>query len=72
MFAAQMTKMLDSESLRRHATELLHAKIVAAKPPPTIEEFLKLTQELEIHQIEMEMMNVELRQSRDDAEMSLE
>lgn len=58
--------------LRRRAEDYLNTKTSEAVLPQKEEETLRLLHELQVHQIELEMMNAELRQSRDDAEMSLE
>ncbi|MFZ3207799.1 MAG: ATP-binding protein [Geobacteraceae bacterium] len=58
--------------LRRHAEERLQAKTGEVRPPPTEEEAQRLVHELEVHQIELEMQNAELRQTRDKMETALE
>jgi signal transduction histidine kinase len=58
--------------LRRHAEERLRTKKAELYPPWSEEETLLLVHELEVHQIELEMQNAELRLARDELEMSLE
>jgi C4-dicarboxylate-specific signal transduction histidine kinase len=58
--------------LRRRAEELLIGNTVAILPPRTDEEMLLFHHELEIHQIELEMQNAQLRQSMDEVETLLE
>jgi len=61
-----------SIELRRHAEERLQAKTPELHPPRTEEDSQRLFHELEVHRIELEMQNAELRQSRDEAETALE
>jgi PAS domain-containing protein len=58
--------------LRRRAEELLRAKTAEVRSPRTDAESKRLLHELEVHQIELEMQNAELRQSRDEVEATLE
>jgi PAS domain S-box-containing protein len=58
--------------LRRHAEERLQAKSAETQPPRTEEETQRVVHELEVHQIELEMQNAELRQARDELEALLE
>ena len=60
-----------ADELRRHAVERLRAKKVEPSSPPSEWETQRLVQELEIHQIELEMQNAELRQARDEADTAL-
>jgi formate hydrogenlyase transcriptional activator len=63
-------KPLSATELRRHAEEQLRAKTAELLPPRTEEAALKLVHELEVHQIELEMQNAELRQAREELELS--
>jgi len=56
--------------LRRHAEEKLRAKTAARHPPRTMEATLRLFHELEVHQIELEMQNAELRRAQAELELS--
>jgi hypothetical protein len=62
----------DDAGLRSRAEELLRAQTTEARLPLTEAESQRLIHELEVHQIELEMQNAELRQARDDAETALE
>jgi len=55
---------------RRHAEERLRAKTAKMQIPRTEEEAQKLVQELEVHQIELEMQNAELRRIQEELELS--
>ncbi|MGB9081789.1 MAG: PAS domain-containing protein, partial [Desulfuromonadaceae bacterium] len=61
-----------SAGLRRRAEEQLEVKVSEAGFPRDGEETERLTHELEVHQIELEMQNAELRQARDEVEKVLE
>jgi PAS domain S-box-containing protein len=63
---------IDSTELRRRAEERLGEKTGTAHPPGTEEEPLRLHHELQVHQVELEMQNAELRQGRDELETALE
>jgi formate hydrogenlyase transcriptional activator len=56
--------------LRRHAEEQLRTKTRESLPPQTEESALRLVHELDVHQIELEMQNAELRQAREELELS--
>ena len=62
---------VDSAELRRRAEERLGEK-TAPSPHGTEKEPLRLHHELQVHQIELEMQNAELRQARDELETALE
>ena len=63
-------KSLSAAAELRHRAEMqLNAQMQEARPPRTEEESLRLVYELEVHQIELEMQNAELRQARDDVEL---
>jgi formate hydrogenlyase transcriptional activator len=59
-----------ASELRRHAEERLHAKTADRHPPRTMEETQRLFHELEVHQIELEMQNAELRRAQAELEVS--
>jgi PAS domain S-box-containing protein len=56
--------------LRRRAEERLRAKTAELHPPRTKEESQRLVHELEVHQIELEMQNEELRRAQEELELS--
>jgi len=56
-------KTTDSKT-RSNAELRLHATSAASQLPRTEEETQRLVHELEIHQIELEMQNMELRQGQ--------
>src|SRR5690349_20575414 len=58
--------------LRRRAEELLGTVTTGSSPPRTEAESQRLLHELEVHRIELEMQNTELRQSREEEAASLE
>ncbi|GFE60666.1 sensor histidine kinase [Geobacter sp. AOG2] len=58
--------------LRRHAEERLRAKTAELTSPRTGDEMQRLVHELEVHRIELEVQNGELRQARDEMEKALE
>jgi PAS domain S-box-containing protein len=56
--------------LRHQAEELLCAKTAHLHSPRTNDEMQRLIHELEVHQIELEMQNAELRQAQEESELS--
>ncbi|MDD2583168.1 MAG: PAS domain-containing sensor histidine kinase [Desulfuromonadaceae bacterium] len=66
-----MNRPTTAAELRRNAEERLRTKKAETHPPRTEEATRRLVHELEVHQIELEMQNAELRQARDDVEKSL-
>src|SRR5512140_2229611 len=62
------TQYIDSAQLRSLAEEHLRENIRAAPPPGKVDDPLRLLHELEVHQVELEMQNEELRQARDKME----
>lgn len=58
--------------LRRRAEERLEAVIAAGGRQRAGDDALRLLHELQVHQIELELQNTELRQTRHDLEMALE
>ena len=64
--------IVDPVELRNRAENQLLTNAPEVGLYRTDSEMRRLIHELEVYQVEMEMMNAELRQSRDDAEMSLE
>lgn len=63
-------QLVDGAELRRRAEALLQAKTTQADPA-TGDETQRLLHEVQVHQIELEMQNAELRQARDAAEKAL-
>jgi PAS domain S-box-containing protein len=63
---------IDKAELRRLAEERLGENAGSARPPRTEAESLRLLHELEVHQIELEMQNEELRQAREAEAEALE
>ena len=69
----QKVQPIENAELRRRAEERLEAKTGTAPPPNvTGEETLRLHHELQVHQVELEMQNAELRHTRDELESALE
>jgi PAS domain S-box-containing protein len=62
---------IEAAELRWHAEERMCANTAELHPPRTEEDMQKLLHELEVHQVELEMQNAELRQARDDLETAL-
>ena len=67
-----ISRPMQAAELRRRAEERLLTKAVTLHPPRTAEEIQRLLHEMQIHQIELEMQNAELRQARDENEKTLE
>jgi signal transduction histidine kinase len=61
-----------ADDLRFRAEQQVEAKVSSARSSQSEAEVQRLIHELEIHQVELELQNAELRQSRDDLEASLE
>jgi signal transduction histidine kinase/ActR/RegA family two-component response regulator len=61
----------DSAELRRKAEESLGRDTGMTRPLGSPEDQLRLLHELQVHQIELEMQNAELRQARDDEATAL-
>ncbi|KAB0663791.1 PAS domain S-box protein [Oryzomonas japonica] len=72
MAIASGKSLTTTDELRRQAEERLRAKAAGVEPPLSGEEMQRLVHELEVHQIELEMQNAELRQARDEIEKALE
>lgn len=63
---------IDGAKLRRLAEKRLGENTGTAHPPLTAAESLRLLHELEVHQIELEMQNEELRRARENEAEALE
>ncbi len=61
----------DAQLLRRKAEAQMKEKHVAIEKPDTETEVKRLLHELQVHQIELEMQNEELRQANETAETAL-
>jgi PAS domain S-box-containing protein len=59
-----------SAELRRQAEERLRAKTAELGPPRTEDDAPRLLHELQVHQIELEMQNAELRLAQESLELS--
>jgi PAS domain S-box-containing protein len=58
--------------LRRQAEDRLRENALAMPNPVTLDEIQRLHQELQVHQVELEIQNEELRQSKDEVDEVLE
>ena len=70
MGIAKDKKRPTAAELRRQAEERLGAKTAELHPPRTEEAARKLVHELEVHQIELEMQNAELKRAQEELELS--
>jgi light-regulated signal transduction histidine kinase (bacteriophytochrome) len=68
MDSNQRTFMSSAVELRRRAEERFKQRSAAVSSSRTDDETKRLLHELQVHQIELEMQNTELRQSRDEVE----
>ena len=68
----QKVTQIDSSELRFRAEEQLREGTATELPHGTMGDPQKLLHELQVHQIELEMQNAELRQTRDKLEVALE
>jgi len=64
------SQSLTAVERRQKAEEQLQETMAHQKPPQTLEAIQRLVHELEVHQIELEMQNQELRQAREELESS--
>jgi PAS domain S-box-containing protein len=63
---------VEAAELRSRAEELLLAKMAKSHLPLSEADTQRLIHELEVHRIELEMQNAELRRARDDAKTALD
>jgi formate hydrogenlyase transcriptional activator len=68
--ATEIEDMVSAAALRRHAEERLEAERAALHPSRSEEDTSRLFHELEVHQIELEMQNEELRHAQLELESS--
>ena len=61
---------IDPVALRGQAEELLRAKTDELHPPLSAEASRRLVHELQVHQIELEMQNAELRRTQEELDIS--
>ncbi len=62
--------MTATAELRRQAEEQLRGECTGRAPPRTETETQRLLHELQVHQIELEMQNAELRRAQEELELS--
>ncbi|MFA6900904.1 MAG: PAS domain S-box protein [Desulfurivibrionaceae bacterium] len=62
--------LLVAAELRQHVEKLVRTKTVSAHPPRDAKNTLRLVHELEVHRIELEMQNEELRCAQEQIEFS--
>lgn len=62
---------LDFAELRRRAVERMMNQTADPRGPPSESELQRLVHELEVHQIELEIQNEDLREARSELEMAL-
>jgi PAS domain S-box-containing protein len=70
MGATKDKKSSTADGLRRQAEKRLRAKRADLHPPRFEKDAKTLVHELEVHQIELEMQNAELKRSQEDLELS--
>jgi formate hydrogenlyase transcriptional activator len=63
---------LEATDLRRRAEEVLRADAAGGAPGPAVDDVQRLVHELQVHQIELEMQNEELRRAQAEVEAGLE
>ena len=68
----KVTQINATDELRQLAEELLEVGGKSAPPAVTVEESLRLLHEFQVHQIELELQNEELRKARDERDAVLE
>ena len=64
--------LLPVAELRRRAEEQLNVQIPEGRSPQAEHEMERILHELQVHRIELEMQNAELRQTRDELETALD
>lgn len=68
---SKQRKLDDAETLRRRAEALLEVPSPVRSAPESEAGSQRLIHELQVHQVELELQNVELRQARDEIERAL-